>query len=156
MMIAAHEKADTAKVIKLAMVHDIPEIRTGDVNYLTRMYVDRKEDEALADMIDGTSIKDELALLWRECEERTTLEAKIVKDADTIDCDLELMESKSVGFSLMDTLQETRDRAYARMHTKTGKRMFDAIYRADPQSWHVNGRNRMTAGDWQGPGRTEA
>lgn len=151
LVISNYERADGGRVLKLALIHDIPETRTGDVNYLTRMYVTRHEDHALADMISGVSMESELAELWEEMRAKTTLESKIVKDADTLDCDLELVESASTGSSLLSTLRGTRDRAFEKLHTDTAKRMFNSIYASDPQKWHLQGRNRMTAGDWGRP-----
>lgn len=149
MLMSETEGANSARAVKLAMIHDVPEIRTGDVNYLTRMYVDRREGDALSDIFAGSSVQDEAASLWQEYEDRQSIEAKVVKDADTIDCDLELMESSALGFSLKTPLMGTRDRAYQRLYTKTGRRLFEAIYSNDPHAWHVEGKNRMTQGDWR-------
>ncbi|HET9894237.1 MAG TPA: HD domain-containing protein [Streptosporangiaceae bacterium] len=149
MMIASREGADVAKVIQLALLHDVAEIRTGDVNYLSRLYADRHEDEAISDMVNGTSLESDLAKLWEELKLRESLEAKIVKDADALDCDLELRESEAVGVSLLGALRETRDRAFARLYTDTARKLFALIYSTDPHSWHVDGKNRMTAGDWK-------
>jgi 5'-deoxynucleotidase YfbR-like HD superfamily hydrolase len=149
MILAEREDADSAKVLKLAMIHDIPEIRTGDVNYMSRMYADRHEDEALEDMVQGTDIQAEILYLWREFDARETLESRIVKDADTLDCDLELKESEAVGYSLLSVLSETRDRAYGKLYTKSARALFDEIYAADPHRWHKDAKNRMTTGDWR-------
>ncbi len=105
--------------------------------------------EAIRDMISGTSLESDLAKLWEELKLQESLEAKIVKDADTLDCDLELRESDAVGTSLLTALRETRDRAASRLYTDTARRLFGLIYSTDPHSWHVSGKNRMTAGDWK-------
>lgn len=34
---------DTGKVAKMALVHDISEVRAGDAHYFSRMYMDRNE-----------------------------------------------------------------------------------------------------------------
>lgn len=149
MLIARREGEDVGHVAKLALLHDIPEIRTGDVNYLSRLYADRHEDEALADMVADTSMEAEIHELWEELTARETLASRIVKDADTLDCDLELMESKAVGASLHDALHDTRDRAAERLYTDTGRQLFNEIYSADPHEWHRTAKNRMTAGDWK-------
>jgi putative hydrolase of HD superfamily len=44
MVIAAHEgNVDTGKIAKMTLLHDIPESRTGDVDYLTRQYTYRAQ-----------------------------------------------------------------------------------------------------------------
>ena len=147
-MLAVRESADVSKCIKMALLHDIAEIRTGDVNYLSHMYADRKENEAMNDQFSCSILSEEVLTLWREYEERKTLESQIVKDADTLDCDLELMEMKAQGMTLPDALWPTRQAARDRIYTKTARAMFEEIYKSDPHSWHANGVNRFTAGDW--------
>lgn len=147
--LAIEEGADAAKVIQLCVLHDVAEVRTGDVNYLSRMYVKRDEDGAMADIFAGTAISSAVEELWTELKERSTLEAKIVKDADSLDCDLELMEAHAVGYDLLTALGDTRQQVFERLNTDSARRMFTHIYESDPHAWHKLGRNRMTAGDWQ-------
>lgn len=67
MVIAVQEKnADTAKIAKMVMVHDITESRTGDVDYTSRQYVKRDEKLAIKDMLAGTSLEQEFYGLWEE------------------------------------------------------------------------------------------
>lgn len=57
MILAKHEKATaTDTIIKMALVHDIGESRTGDVDYLARQYVERNEHKAVRDMLLKTSL----------------------------------------------------------------------------------------------------
>src|SRR6185312_6928138 len=88
MVIAANEGGvDTGKIAKLCLLHDITESRTGEVDYISRQYVERKEEMAIRDMLAGTSVENEFFALWEEYEQRETLEAKIAKDADNLDVD---------------------------------------------------------------------
>src|SRR2546422_11260389 len=57
MALAAEENADIGRVAQLALLHDLPESRTGDVNYVQRMHTVRNEDSALADTLEETSIE---------------------------------------------------------------------------------------------------
>src|SRR6266516_4117511 len=69
MAIAAREQGvDTAKVAKMALLHDIAESRTGDVDYLSRQYTERNEDLAIKDMLAGTSLEKEYLGLIHEYE----------------------------------------------------------------------------------------
>jgi putative hydrolase of HD superfamily len=151
MTIARHEGADVSKVAQLALVHDLPETRTGDVNYVTRMYVDRDETQALRDSVRGSAMEEEALKLWHEYKAQDSLEALIVKDADNLDCDLELVESSARGQDLQETLADTRLSVRARLQTDTARRMFDDIYRSDPHAWHRTTKNRLTEGDWAVP-----
>ena len=52
LVIAKHEKVDnTDKILKMALVHDIAESRTGDVDYLSRQYVERNEELGIKDIL---------------------------------------------------------------------------------------------------------
>jgi putative hydrolase of HD superfamily len=151
MMIAAHEKdVDTGKILKMALVHDIAESRTGDVDDLARQYVKRNEELGIRDILQDTALADEFVALWQEAEAKETLEAKIVKDADNLDVDLELRERATVGSHLGERLNPQRKIvAETKLYTKTAKHFWNAIQESDPHDWHRNGRTRLNAGDWK-------
>src|SRR5579872_6919426 len=56
------------KIMKMAMVHDIGESRTGDVNYVARLYTKRDEITAVSDMVKG-SLLDDFLDLFKEYED---------------------------------------------------------------------------------------
>lgn len=148
--IAKNEKiSNTEKIVKMALVHDIGESRTGDVHYLSRQYTKRYENEAVKDIFKNTVVEAEFLDLWREYEERKSIEAKIVKDADNLDVDLELREREVSGNLLAKKWSKMRKTAVKqKLFTKTAKKMQDLLYKSDPHSWHVNAPNRYIAGDW--------
>lgn len=150
LIIAKHEKVKTTdKIIKMALVHDISESRTGDVHYMSRQYVDRHEELAIEDILKGTSLGEEFIQLWHEYENRETIEAKIVKDADNLDPDLELNELP-IDKRLRTGFQKIRAEAVQKhFFTKTGKQMWQEIQKSNPHHWHLAGRNRFNAGDWK-------
>ena len=149
LLIANKERVkDEEKIMKMALVHDLPESRTGDVNYLSRQYTKRDEDKAVKDIFEGTAFKEEYIKLWREYEKRWTIEAKIVKDADNLDVDLEILEQEIKGFK-KDRWIVTREAVYKSLHTKTAKKLWHEIHTSDPHDWHLLGRNRLVAGDWK-------
>lgn len=141
---------DYEKLLKLALVHDITEARTGDVHYLSRLYTKRDEAAAITDQLAGTALTGEWETLWHEYEARESKEAQIVKDADTLDVDLELVEQSWRGHRLRDDWQENRLAVVgATLFTKAAKKLQRAIYAANPHDWHELGKNRYSAGDWQ-------
>lgn len=148
-LIARHEGADMNRVLKIALVHDVAEIRTGDVNYVSRLYTKSSESEAVRDSLRNTVLASEFLELWNEYKARETLEAKIVKDADNLDCDLELNEQRANGRTIASALWETRQAVFASLYTHTAKRLFSAIYDTNPHRWHMTANNRLTAGDWK-------
>ena len=149
-ILAKYEKADLDKVLKMALVHDIAESRTGDVDYLSRQYVIRNEELGLKDMLKSTAAEKEFLMLYEEYEKRESLESKVVKDADTLDIDLELNEQETRGFSLKSAWKGQRTHiGKTQLYTKTAKRFWGAIQKSDPNAWHIKGRNRLNSGDWK-------
>jgi len=150
MLIASREGGDTGKIAKMVLVHDIPESRTGDVDYLSRQYVERNEKLALEDMLMDLPVKEEFEALWQEYEAHETLEAKIAKDADNLNVDFDLFEQAAMGNVLRGHWQEARRYiAKEKFYTQTAKDMFDQLENANPHEWHLKGRNRLSEGDWK-------
>lgn len=150
MIIATHENIkDTGKIVKMALVHDVGESRSGDVHYISRLYTKRNEEDAIRDTLKDTILEKELHDLFKEYEERKTIEAKIVKDADNLDVDFELKEQEAKGETLRKYWQDMRSHMYAMLYTKTAKKLWKEIQTSDPHSWHFHARNRYTEGDWK-------
>jgi len=82
---------DVEKVLRMALLHDLTEARTGDLPATIKRYFDgptlHAADEAIADemLTPLGAIGEAYLLLWREYEERRSLEARIVKAADKLD-----------------------------------------------------------------------
>lgn len=151
MMIGAKEGGDLGKIAQMALVHDVGETRTGDVHYVSRMYTKRNEELAIHDTLSETLLEEKMIPLWEEAEAKQTLEAKIVKDADNLDCDLEFVEQSVNGTVWGEEIQARRLAVRERLFTETARQLFDQIYQSNPHDWHRNGRNRLTAGDWSQP-----
>lgn len=151
LILASEEKKiNTEKLIKMALAHDIAESRTGDVDYLQRQYVDRKEELALKDVLAKTSLEKEFLELLKEYEKRDSIEAKIVKDADNLDVDLELREQEVSGHPIKKEWAQTRKFVAAKkLYTKQAKKLWKEIQTSNPHNWHIKGRNRFTSGDWK-------
>jgi putative hydrolase of HD superfamily len=144
------QKVDRDKMIKMALVHDLSESRSVDSHYVSRQYVERFEEEAITDTLDGTAVQAEFEAMWKEYEERKCIEAKIVKDADTLDVDLELKEQEYRGLKLgEDTLEGRQYVAQKKLYTEVARDFFFAIQESNPNDWHTKGKNRFTSGDWQ-------
>lgn len=91
------------KVLRMALLHDLTEARTGDLPATIKRYLDPSKlhamDERIADeMFAGLgAIGEEYLLLWREYEERVSLESRIVKAADKLDLLLQAHEYEKGG-----------------------------------------------------------
>lgn len=152
LMIALTEKkGDTGKIVKMALLHDLPESRCTDVDHIQRQYVKRDEELAIKDMFEETVLKNEAEQLLKEYKERKTIEAKIVKDADLIDADIEFREVITAGRSMhAKHIARRRSGVKPKMFTKTAQELFEKIHKADPNDWHFKSpRNRFNSGDWR-------
>lgn len=143
LILAKYEKVrNMEKILKMALIHDLPESRTGDFHYLSRFYVQRNENKAIADILNDTAVE-EFRKIWEEYEKKHCIEAKIVKDADVLDCDFELKEQEMKGDKLTSLWKPKRKKELLkRFYTKTAKKLWKEIYSANPHFWHFNAANR--------------
>lgn len=151
MIISAHEGGDSAKIAKMALVHDIDESRATDVDIIARQYTERKELLAISDILEDTAIEEEFLALWKEYSKRESLEAKIVKDADNLDVDFELAEQMARGNNISTKHDEIREFvAKNKLYTKTAKQLYELIDKDKVHNWWRNSkRNRRHGGDWK-------
>ncbi len=83
--LAKELKANADKVLKMCLLHDIEEVRSGDQNWVHRKYIKVYEEEIRESQLKAVSQSEELLELSKEYQERKTLEARIAKDADLLD-----------------------------------------------------------------------
>lgn len=144
LILAKREGADIDKVLKIALVHDITESRTGDVHTLSRHYVKRDEEGAAADMLVGTSFESDAKVLLKEYQEKATLEAKVVKDADMLDVDMELRELAATGGKYPKKWDEKRKHVVEHeLFTESAKKLWHEINASDPYDWYADGIDRV-------------
>ncbi|MCE9540948.1 HD domain-containing protein [Candidatus Kaiserbacteria bacterium] len=126
------------KIIKMALVHDLAETRTSDFNYIQKVYVEADEKSAARDLFAGTVFRTLFADVLHEYEERKCIEAKIVKDADNLDVDLELKELEERGSQLRTKWRASRRLVRdKKLYTKSAKKLWDDIQKSDVSSWHL-------------------
>ncbi len=148
LLLAKYEgKGNVEKIMKMALVHDVSESRTGDVNYIGRQYTQRNEHKAIKDIFHNTELEKEMIALWNEYEEKKTIEAQIVKDADFLDVDLEIKEQKAKGRNHMKAWEPNRKIVYNKLFTKSAKKIWKAIQTSKPEDWFINSPNRFNEGD---------
>src|SRR3989338_7300219 len=65
-IIAVREKGDVNKVIRMCLIHDMAESRTGDIAFMHRRYVTRHEELAEEHMFQHTTLEKEAQVLLKE------------------------------------------------------------------------------------------
>lgn len=81
-------EADMDKVIKMCIIHDLGEAFTGDIPTFEKTAANEKTEEMLLSAWLNTlpeNHRNEMAALYSEMSERTTLEAKIFKAIDSLE-----------------------------------------------------------------------
>ena len=134
---------DEAKIMKMALFHDLAESRTLDSAFIHKEYVTRHTEKAEHDQLAGTSFEGDITLL-EEYNKRESIESKIIKDADHLEVDIELRELAKVGSTTAAKWQEGRRQIRDnKLHTESAKKLWDELQETDPDAWQLS----LTA-DW--------
>jgi len=137
MLARAEGVNDEEKILKMALIHDLAESRTSDVGYIQKVYVETDEEKATQDLFKNTGLENLLEIL-KEYESRKTPEAKIVKDADNLDIDLELKEIEERGSKFPRKVQKFRSQIRnEKLYTKSAKSLWDLLQTVDVSDWHL-------------------
>jgi putative hydrolase of HD superfamily len=134
------KKGDEEKIIKIALVHDLCESRTGDTNYIHSLYTKTEDLKAVNDSLKGTVFEKDLNSLFKEYKERSSIEAKIVKDADILEVDMELAEIEEKGSNLRKDWKQYRDKIAQNLYTKTARKLYQEIQKLKPIEWLISAR----------------
>lgn len=137
---------DETRVLKMCLLHDLPEARTGDMNYVNKKYVRVDEEKAVKELTQGLSFGDDIKQYIEEFNRKETRESFIARDADQIALILQLKECGDLGNKYSD---EWINFALQRLSTDQGKKLSEMIIRTDSSqwwfkekgSWWVNGNN---------------
>lgn len=120
------------RVIRLAMVHDLPEARTGDLNYMNQKYVKADEDAASRDLVRGLPFGPEVRQLLMEYQEEKTPEAVLAHDADQLELLMQLKEEQDTG---NPQASDWIPHVTKRLHTETARDLADAILERNWSDW---------------------
>jgi putative hydrolase of HD superfamily len=123
---------DADKVLRLALVHDLPETRTGDLNYVNQKYVQADEARAAEDLSEGLPFSDELSDLLTEYREEKTPEAVLAHDADQLEMLLQLKEHMDGG---SPSAEDWTPFVLRRLRTDIARELAGRILGQDSTSW---------------------
>lgn len=130
--------ADVARTTFLCLFHDLAEARTGDMNYVNRIYNSANERRAMADSVDGTGLEDDILPLWDELEDNQSLEANLAHDADQLDMIFNLKRESDLGNKFADTWLET---ALQRLRTPVAQEVAAVMQDVNHSEWWYTGPN---------------
>ena len=123
---------DPARVTFLCLFHDLPEARTGDLNYVNHRYGQCQPRRALEDCVEGTGLEDDVLPLWDELEENTSPEAMLAHDADQLDliCNLKVELDKGNAFA-----GQWLESAVKRLRSPAAQQLAEVVLRTDHNRW---------------------
>ncbi len=131
---------DTDKMIKMCLFHDLPEARTGDLNYVNKKYVKADEIKAVNDLADTLPFGEEIKELILEFIKGESPEALLAHDADQLELILALKEHKDLGNKYAD---EWLDFAIKRLKTDVARKLSATILETDSSLWWFSDKS-----DW--------
>lgn len=128
------------RMIKMCLFHDLPEARTGDLNYVNKKYVEADERKAVQDLSATLPFGNELKELIEEFIEGKTEEAKLARDADQLEMILALKEYKDLGNTYAE---EWLSFSLKRLQTDSAKQLAATILETDSSLWWFSDKS-----DW--------
>jgi putative hydrolase of HD superfamily len=128
------------RMIKMCLFHDLPEARTGDLNYVNKKYVEANEKKAVDDLAQTLPFGQEIRELISEFVEAKTEEAKLARDADQLEMILALKEYKDLGNKYAD---EWLEFSLKRLQTESARQLAKSILETDSSLWWFSDKS-----DW--------
>lgn len=114
------DSLDEFRVLKMCFLHDLPEARTGDMNYVNKKYVHVDEEKAVSELTESLFFGDDIKAAIDEFNRKKTKESLIARDADQIALILQLKECGDLGNKYSE---EWIDFALQRLNTENGKNL---------------------------------
>ena len=138
---------DELKILKMCLVHDLPEARTGDMNYVNKKYVRVDEKKAVADLAETLFFGSEIEETIDEFNARETRESLLAHDADQLALIFQLKEYGDLGNKYS---KEWIGFAKQRLYTETARSISEQIMSTDSSDWWfkdksdwwINGSNK--------------
>jgi len=126
------DSLDEQCVLKMCLFHDLPEARTGDMNYVNKKYVDVDEEKAVRELTEDLYFGSDIKSSIDDFNRKETKEALIARDADQISLILQLKEHGDLGNKYA---KEWIDFALQRLSTEEGKKLAQKIVETDSSDW---------------------
>jgi putative hydrolase of HD superfamily len=148
-------QADELKVLRLCLVHDLPEARTGDMNYVNKKYVTVDERKAVRELAEPLFFGDEIEGAIDEFNGKLTRESLLARDADQLSLILQLKECGDLGNRYSS---EWIRFALRRLATENAQKLAEAILKTDSTDWWFKDKSDwwVNGNEGQPPAEKEA
>lgn len=139
---------DPLQVAFMCLVHDLPEARTGDLNYVNKKYVQADEEKAIREQTAPLPFGPEIKAAMTEFNVRETQASLLANDADQIEL---LLQLKELGDAGNPRWEEWASYCVQRLKTDEGKELAKRVLERDSSDWWFSEK-----GDWWVNGGNEA
>lgn len=135
------QSVDRGKILSISLTHDLEEVRTGDLNKVSQIYIDENEQfSAFKDLVERLDFKDKLIELYQDRRKGQSKEAKYARDADVLAEMVLEKENLDAGYKYAE---EWLEFTYQRLKTPLGKKFGKAIIESDSHRWFQNLKNQI-------------
>lgn len=125
-------QTDAARLMAMCLVHDLPEARIGDLNYVQKQYVSADEARAVEQAVAGLTFGGDIQALIAEFNAGESLEAQLARDADQLSLALNLKALQDIGHT---SPAKWIPHVKKRLKTATGKKLIESILNRNRDSW---------------------
>ncbi|MCK4714966.1 MAG: HD domain-containing protein [Candidatus Aenigmarchaeota archaeon] len=130
--LAKMEGADETKVVRMCLLHDLHELRMGDLNKMNKRYLKMDEGKAFAETVRGSIHESEMKALFREMNAGKSKEALLVRDAHALEM---MLEAKFLLDSGNPYAKDWIRSARAKLKSRSAKKLAQVIERQDSLGW---------------------
>jgi putative hydrolase of HD superfamily len=135
-VLAQLEGADLEKVVSMALFHDMAEARTNDAHRILRRYADwtNVDKKVMADQFQRLpdEVGKQMLSLFEESEKEVSFEAKVVRDADLLECIVQAREYQALGHrDVVDWILNAK----AGLRTESARRIAAECMNTEPKEW---------------------
>ena len=103
MVLSDLKKLDTARIIKMSLLHDLTEAVTGDLTpgQKSKPQKEKLENAAMKKILQGLSRqqKTEYWEIWQEYQKNSSKEARLLHQIDKLEMAIQANEYKNLGFT---------------------------------------------------------
>ena len=139
-VLAEMRGADPLRTMALCLFHDLHEARTGDFNYVNKLYNTCDCKRALTDALTGTGLREKILDTWEELEQSQSPEAILAHDADQLDLIVNLKEELDLGNRYA---AKWLDCSLERLRTDEARSLARTVMETDHTDWWFQGPDRL-------------
>jgi putative hydrolase of HD superfamily len=135
-VLACLEGADPERTASLCLFHDFAESRINDPHPIVKTYMDLRDKgrQILTEIADSLPrpVQAPIRKLAVELSERRSLESRIAKEADLLECALQAREYECLG---VQVASQWIPSMRSQLTTRRAKRLLDECMATDPNEW---------------------